>query len=258
MPDYEDKKMNYEEVDDTEELEDEENEESYNEEDYDPEQIALAHFLNCHPDELTEENDDYYGMKSYSYGERNEEKHIWPEEYLVGDYNSSYDAAVESTKNLLDDIGLEGLNNQEYFIDKYFDEYTFDEMVREDAANYVYDIKEERDEDYENRFYAECIEYKFITEDEFAEGEYDEDDLTDKFIDWYVGEYSTPSEYFENMYGRNWAREIRDWAKDYINYDGIAEEIVDMDGMANELASYDGDENDEEVNGETYYIYRTN
>lgn len=258
MPDYEDKKMNYEDVDDTEELEDEENEEDYNEEDYDPEQIALAHFLECHPDELTVDDDDYYGMKRYSYGERNEEKHIWPKEYLVGDYDSSYDAAVEGVKSLLDDIGLEGVNNPEYFIDKYFDESVFDDMVREDAENYVYDIKSESDSEYENRFYAECIDKGLLTEDEFADGEYDDDDLTDKFVDSYIDNYGSPSDYFESLYGRNWAREIRGWGDNYIDYDGIAEEIVDMDGMANELASYDGHENEEEVNDETYYIYRTN
>ena len=92
----------------------------------------------------------------------------------------------------------------------------------------------------------------------YHDGEYDEDDLTDKFVDSYIDDYGSPSEYFENIYGRNWAREIRGWADKYIDYDGMAEEIVDDDGAANELASYDGSENEEEVNGKTYYIYRTN
>ena len=249
MPDYEDKKMNYEEVDDTEELEDEENEESYNEEDYDPEQIALAHFLSCHPDELNEVRCGYYGMKCYKYGD---------EEYMVGDYDSSYDAAVESAKSLLDDIGLEGLNNQDYFINKYFDENAFDDIVREDAESYASDIMTETDSDYETRFYAECVENGLLTDDEFVNGEYNDDDLTDRFVEQYIDRYGSPSDYFESMYGKNWAREIKNWAESYIDYDGIAEELIDDYGRANELASYDGDENEEEVNGETYYIYRTN
>ena len=37
-----------------------------------------------------------------------------------------------------------------------------------------------------------------------------------------------------------------------------ATEIIRMDGRGSVLADYDGDENKEEVDGVTYYIYRTN
>lgn len=49
-----------------------------------------------------------------------------------------------------------------------------------------------------------------------------------------------------------------DFLKDYIDWEAVAEDIVDTDGIANALATYDGNENEEEVNGTTYYIYREN
>ena len=46
--------------------------------------------------------------------------------------------------------------------------------------------------------------------------------------------------------------------KDYMDYRGAAEECVRIDGIAHFVARYDGIEHEEEVDGETYYIYRKN
>ena len=40
--------------------------------------------------------------------------------------------------------------------------------------------------------------------------------------------------------------------------DGFIEDAICEDGRGHFLASYDGDENEETVDGVTYYIYRTN
>lgn len=40
--------------------------------------------------------------------------------------------------------------------------------------------------------------------------------------------------------------------------DGFVSEAVSADGRGHFLSSYDGDENEETINGETFYIYRTN
>ena len=71
-------------------------------------------------------------------------------------------------------------------------------------------------------------------------------------------DFDSMSEWFEDIYGRNWAREMQDTLKDYIDWKALAEYIVNSDGVANTLAKYDGRENEEKVNGEYLYIYRVN
>jgi hypothetical protein len=40
--------------------------------------------------------------------------------------------------------------------------------------------------------------------------------------------------------------------------DSLVEDAISADGRGHFLSSYDGDENEETVNGQTFYIYRTN
>jgi hypothetical protein len=41
-------------------------------------------------------------------------------------------------------------------------------------------------------------------------------------------------------------------------FPAFAETAIEVDGRGHSLSSYDGEENEEQVNGVTYYIYRTN
>ena len=66
------------------------------------------------------------------------------------------------------------------------------------------------------------------------------------------------AEWFDSIYGSDWVSEMRDTLKDYIDWEALAEYVVDVDGVANTLAGYDGEEHEEKVNGEWFYIYRTN
>ena len=43
----------------------------------------------------------------------------------------------------------------------------------------------------------------------------------------------------------------------YLDYDKLTEEILKTDGIGSEIASYDGEEREVDVDGTTYYIYRT-
>ena len=57
---------------------------------YSPELLALAEFLECDPEDISEESYDYYGMTLFSYGSA---------EYAVADddtANSAWDMSLES------------------------------------------------------------------------------------------------------------------------------------------------------------------
>ena len=93
---------------------------------------------------------------------------------------------------------------------------------------------------------------------EFEENLVDFDDLSEKLTEELDKDYNSMAEWFDSIYGSSWVSEMRDTLKDYIDWEALAEYVVDADGVANTLARYDGRENEEKVNGEWFYIYRTN
>ena len=143
---------------------------------------------------------------------------------------------------------------------------------------YVYDKKSYGDDvDKAERFLTESNAFDFDTSDiedklteefgedfefecsvEFEEDLVDFDDLSEKLTEELDKDYNSMAEWFDSIYGSDWAREMQDTLKDYIDWEALAEYIVDSDGVANTLARYDGRENEEKVNGEWFYIYRTN
>lgn len=142
---------------------------------------------------------------------------------------------------------------------------------------YVYDKKSYGDDvDKAERFLTESNAFDFDTSDiedklteefgedfefdcsaEFEEDLVDFDDLSEKLTEELDKDYNSMAEWFDSIYGSDWISEMRDTLKDYIDWEALAEYVVDVDGVANTLARYDGRENEEEVNGEWFYIYRT-
>jgi hypothetical protein len=45
--------------------------------------------------------------------------------------------------------------------------------------------------------------------------------------------------------------------QDYIDVDQMIEDSIDTDGTGNSLGTYDGTENEAQINGTWYYVYRT-
>ena len=143
---------------------------------------------------------------------------------------------------------------------------------------YVYDKKSYGDDvDKAERFLTESNAFDFDTSDiedklteefgedfefdcsaEFEEDLVDFDDLSEKLTEELDKDYNSMAEWFDSIYGSSWVREMRDTLKDYIDWEALAEYIVDEDGVANTLATYDGKQHSEKVNGEWFYIYRTN
>ena len=111
--------------------------------------------------------------------------------------------------------------------------------------------------DIEDELFEEFGEdFEFDGSTEFEESLIDVDDLTEKLTEELDKDYNSMDEWFDSIYGSNWAREMQDTLKDYIDWEALAEYIVEIDGVANTLARYDGRSNEEKVNGEWFYIYR--
>ncbi len=94
----------------------------------------------------------------------------------------------------------------------------------------------EIENDYENNYSYEGEEYLVVTDDEA-------DELQDESFDNYLDECIL-NELPENL-------------RYYFDADKWKEDAK-YDGRGHCLSSYDGNENEETVNGTTYYIYRTN
>lgn len=227
-------------------------EKSGNEED---EKIALAQFLDIDVEEVED------GYTDHVYEAEGKE-------YWVSDYDTAYDEAVEECENLFDDIGLEAVSEstQEYFLENEdYCSFPWKDDMHESNLTYATDIDSESGDDgYATRLVSEAIDRKVIKdkdcfENDDGELDYeDKDELAEMLADDLDDDYDSMSEWFESIYGRGWAKEMRDTLKDYLDYHAMAEYVVDEDSIANTLARYDGKENTEKVDGVEYYIYRTN
>lgn len=157
------------------------------------------------------------------------------EEYeCYKDYDEAEAAAIESVKDLLDDIGVGSIRFENIGgIEKYVNADWFDDAKREDAEFYVSDIKSSDPERFKEEF-----------------GDVDEDEAVEKCLeDW---EEDSIEWYINNFGKEDFADLVKE--KNLINLDFLAETIVDTDGVANELARYDG----EEIELNDWYVYRIN
>ncbi len=189
------------------------------------------------------------------------------EEYLVVTEDEGYEMAKEDVQSFLEyDMGLEGVSEstQEYALE-HFCTYDWESDMHESHVDYAHDIDYESGSNgYATRLIEEAIDEKVIKEKDCFENEdgeldyEDKDELAEMLADELDKNYNSMAEWFDSIYGRYWAKEMRDTLKDYIDWEALAEYIVDVDGVANTLARYDGRSNEEKVNGEWFYIYRTN
>ena len=207
------------------------------------------------------------------------------EEYTVGTEEEMDAAALEYSKNYIDDVGADGFSKS--FIEDYLDEDAIVEFAREDYEYQVRDSPESyfNDDDFELtseqeqrieqiESQIEDLEQQKLELDSDDENYYDyEEDLdnqiealqeeldnievdtdpTEDMIDNKVDELvrwvkRNPLEYLTD-YGMD--------VKEYIDEDALAQGLVDSDGWGI-MNSYDGNYDSEQVNGVTYYIMRTN
>ena len=161
-------------------------------------------------------------------------------EYIVATEEEAEELAKESIMNLIDDIGLQSFSEsfQSWIIDNCVDSEWFEDALQEHYESYVEDIKYEG-----GRLEEEMEEAGVETEEEYVEYLVDSvDDVVD---------------YWRFNCGDDWVNEVVN-QHNLIDWDQAVEECISIDGIALQLASYDHEENEEKIDGETYYIYRTN
>jgi hypothetical protein len=209
------------------------------------------------------------------------------EEYMVGTYDDMYEAAIENTKQLLDDIGLDGINQyiiesnlDQNSIKEYIEEF-YDNDIRESPESYfreddyeLTDEQEERKEELE-RYINEMEDLKTEKEEELEDTE-DEDEKSklkkeieqiEENIEKAQDEFDSiepddePTEEMIEEKVSNLVRRAMDnpirWLRDmdeddrinyYVNVRGVAEDIVDSDGIGT-ISSYDGSYDDVYITG---------
>lgn len=190
------------------------------------------------------------------------------EEYFVGNYEESYDAAKEDVINIYEDLGLESFTEdfQDWIIMNAINEDYLDDYISDIADSQV----ESMDDDdliqfaIDNGMYTEEDIYE---EDEDGELVIREDFEIEKLRDE-VREFIAPSDeadysekidYIEDYYGLDTFKdEMRDMSKgnpDVIDIDVVADECIEEDGIAHFVASYDGEEIELD---DDLYAYRMN
>jgi predicted nucleic acid-binding Zn-ribbon protein len=230
-------------------------------------------------EELQEGIADVYYLipQSYrSYGDLNNFEVIGlrGQEYTVGYWDDVYEAAIENQEQLIEDIGIDGIN--QYLIEDNLDK----DQIRDEMRDWYYDDvrenpdiyfdeddyeltteQEERQEQLEN-YINEMEELKSQKQEEL-EGTEDEDEIAD--LESEIEEIedniekaqeeldgiepdTEPSEEMidekvESIVRRtdpvDWLKELGRDLKEYVDIKGVATDIVDSDGLG-VMASYDG------------------
>ena len=188
--------------------------------------------------------------------------------YVFDDKQDAIDAAVEDTKYLLDDIGIDGIKFDVIGgIENFVNTEWFEDAERESFEFYCDDIVTEGSMVYDNRLVEECYDEGLISDDDFEvdeDGDPDytqckvsTDDLKEKYTDYHMEQIDDfVQSYIWNFGKEDFNRVVKD--NNLVDLDKLAEAIVEADGPANSLARWDGEEVTSDFNGNTYYMYRNN
>ncbi len=205
----------------------------------DPHVAALAAYLDLSPEEAKNIKD--VGDSYYRTGKS---------EYIVATDDEAQELAHDSEVDLLEGIGTEGLNLD---ISQFIDTKWFEDAERESFESYVDDIENEGD-----RLKKELKDQSLIEEDEDLDEDGEIKDIDEKKRQ-YVEKHLKDIDDFVQYYIDNFGREKFDAVVkryDLIDYDALADEIISIDGRGSVLNHYDGIEDEVEIDGVTYYIYR--
>lgn len=190
---------------------------------------ALADHLNVNVEDVVQ-----------TYDENNFEVQSTGEEYIVADYDTTYDLAEQDVINTIDDLGIDAFT-------PYFQEWIMDYAVNED---WFKDALAES-----QRYY-----YEDMDEDEFIEVckendiSPDDDNAIDELVDIYLDGIDDYVDEFKSIYGDSeFSTAVKE--NDLIDLDKVVEEAIRVDGIAHFIARYDGEEIEL---SDDLFAYRTN
>jgi len=191
------------------------------------------------------------------------------EEYLVLTDSEADDWFERYQKDLWDDMGIQSFSEsfQDWIINNALDKSWFEDAMDESNRFYCEDIADERSGEFDNRLVEECYERGLIDDDDFEEDEdgdvdheqckKDNDDLIELMVEDMNNDYDDPVEWYKDNFGEEDLSKVA-IEKNLVDLDKVIEEVKSLDGRGATLSTYNGEENSEKVNGEWFYIYRTN
>jgi hypothetical protein len=202
----------------------------------DPRVQALASFLSISPEDVVGSGNNQFEADGGG--------------YLVLLDDESTRATEEHILSLIDEMGI-GVFNPEFAM-SYIDTDKVEEYFRQvyDEWNYSYadDIaSESASGEFENRLEEEMAERGVSSRDDFVA------QMTQDQID----EGRGGLDHFRSSMGDEEADRLI-VEEGLVDIDKLIDAAIGLDGRGHFLASYDMDESAMKVNGETYFIYRTN
>ena len=165
------------------------------------------------------------------------------DEYIVLTEEEADEAAEESIKELINDLGLQAFTEdfQQWILDNCVDSDWFKEALEDYERGYIEEIRDEE---------ASYEEYKTRLDEEMGDAGVDTED---EFLEYLIECYDDPVEWFKDMFGME---EFTNTIEEYnlIDWEAVINEAIEIDGCGHFIATYDGEENEM---GE-YFIYRLN
>ena len=175
-------------------------------------------------------------------------------------YDDAEVAAKESIQNLIDDIGIEGFNlNMGDYLDgssvRDFWEADAQDQV-EDSLDYAkVEFLEDNYSDYEDAL----EENEDLTEDEWVEEKFDDDEWSDNWVEEQVEDMVLQGISAFTDLGYEGKSLLDLLQNNYIiDIDALIDDVVSIDGLGHTLSSYDGEEIEIRIGRDEFYCYRTN
>ena len=230
--------------------------------------------------DLIPESYSHYNLATFAWSGADDEGSVW----AVGTWDEVYDAAKEYQQNLWDDMGSEGWNQnflqshisesevREWFYDMYEDDVNnnpdayFDEddlPLSHDQESEIAKLKEEAedlDEIIKN-------EEDIYNEDEVELANDRRNEIDDEITDFQNDPEGEPTdEQVEDIVNSRVDDAMYDMIPsmlefglsldDYIDTDSLFESAIDSDGAGNSLSSYDGNDNEVDIKGVWYHVFK--
>ena len=183
------------------------------------------------------------------------------DEWIVLTEDESYDEFKDWEMSLIDDLGLEAFSEsfQEHILENCINKDFFDTVAEEEANYYIEQMDDEELLDYaHDHNIAEDVEdTENLSERDLERIREDcEEEYAQNILDQGM------SEYFEQIYGRGWVKEMKDTLEKEIDWEQVIDDLYDWhsrETLWGGMASYDGVVHElDKVNGEWLFAYQTN